>query len=68
MLAEFGAIGALIAGYLIFRQLGMVFGGSDNMVYGLTAVGTVAYGLYCKSLGSTTSYFHVHHNDSLGNH
>ena len=51
MLAEFGAIGALIAGYLIFRQLGMVFGWSDNMVYGLTAVGTVAYGLYCKSLG-----------------
>ena len=45
MLAEFGAIGALIAGYLIFRQLGMVFGWSDNMVYGLTAVGTVAYGL-----------------------
>ena len=51
MLAEFGAIGALIAGYLIFRQLGMVFDWSDNMVYGLTAVGTVAYGLYCKSLG-----------------
>jgi MFS family permease len=51
MLAEFGAIGALIAGYLIFRQLGMVFGWSENVVYGLTAVGTVAYGLYCKSLG-----------------
>ena len=51
MLAEFGAIGALIAGYLIFRQLGMVFDWSDKMVYGLTAVGTVAYGLYCKSLG-----------------
>ena len=51
MLAEFGAIGALIAGYLIFRQLGMVFGWEDNMVYGLTAVATIAYGLYCKSLG-----------------
>ena len=51
MLAEFGAIGALIAGYLIFRQLGMVFGWSDNVVYGLTAVATVGYGLYCKSLG-----------------
>jgi MFS family permease len=51
MLAEFGAIGALIAGYLIFRQLGMEFKWSDNLVYGLTAVGTVAYGLYCKSLG-----------------
>jgi MFS family permease len=44
MLAEFGAIGALIAGYLIFRQLGMVFGWEDNMVYGLTAVATIAYG------------------------
>ena len=51
MLAEFGAIGALIAGYLIFRQLGMVFDWSDKMVYGLTAVATIAYGLYCKSLG-----------------
>ena len=51
MLAEFGAIGALIAGYLIFRQLGMEFKWSDNLVYGLTAVATVAYGLYCKSLG-----------------
>ena len=51
MLAEFGAIGALISGYLIFRQLGMVFSWSDNAVYGLTAAGTVAYGLYCKSLG-----------------
>ena len=51
MLAEFGAIGALIAGYLIFRQLGMVFGWSDNVVYGLTGAATVGYGLYCKSLG-----------------
>ena len=51
MLAEFGAIGALIAGYLIFRQLGMVFGWDDNVVYGLTAVATIGYGLYCKSLG-----------------
>ena len=51
MLAEFGAIGALIAGYLIFRQLGMVFEWTDIVVYGLTAVATVGYGLYCKSLG-----------------
>ena len=51
MLAEFGAIGALIAGYLIFRQLGMVFGWGDNIVYILTAVATVGYGIYCKSLG-----------------
>ena len=51
MLAEFGAIGALIAGYLIFRQLGMVFGWSDTIVYALTAVATVGYYLYCRSLG-----------------
>ncbi len=51
MLAEFGAIGALISGYLIFRQLGMVFGWGDGVVYGLTALATVGYGLYCKSLG-----------------
>ena len=51
MLAEFGAIGALIAGYLIFRQLGMVFGWSDTIVYALTAIATVGYYLYCRSLG-----------------
>ena len=51
MLAEFGAIGALIAGYLVFKQLGMVFGWGDNAVYLLTAVATVGYGFYCKSLG-----------------
>ena len=43
MLAEFGAIGALISGYLIFRQLGMVFGWGDTIVYGLTAAATVGY-------------------------
>tara|TARA_Y100000588_G_C14192404_1_gene898607 strand:- start:383 stop:1699 length:1317 start_codon:yes stop_codon:yes gene_type:complete len=51
MLAEFGAIGALIAGYLIFRQLGMVFEWTDGVVYGLTAAATIGYGFYCKSLG-----------------
>jgi MFS family permease len=51
MLAEFGAIGALIAGYLIYRQLGMVFGWGDGVVYILTAVSTIGYFLYCKSLG-----------------
>ena len=31
MLAEFGAVGALLAGYLVFKQLGMVFGAdADN--------------------------------------
>lgn len=51
MLAEFGAIGALIAGYLVFKQLGMVFGWKDGVVYGLTAIATIGYYLYCKSIG-----------------
>ena len=51
MLAEFGAIGALISGYLIFKQLGMVFGWSDGVVYGLTLAATIGYGVYCKSFG-----------------
>ena len=51
MLAEFGAIGALIAGYLVFKQLGMVFKWTDTIVYILTALATVGYGIYCKSLG-----------------
>ena len=51
MLAEFGAIGALIAGYLVFKQLGMVFGWQDGIVYGLTAAATIGYYAYCKSMG-----------------
>ena len=51
MLAEFGAVGALISGYLIFRQLGMVFEWSEVVVYGLTVAATAGYWFYCKSLG-----------------
>jgi MFS family permease len=51
MLAEFGVIGAAIAGYLIFKQLGMVFGWSDGLVYGVLAASVIAYGVYCQSLG-----------------
>jgi MFS family permease len=51
MLAEFGVIGAGIAGFLIFKQLGGVFGWSDMIVYGLLAVSVLAYGAYCRSLG-----------------
>jgi MFS family permease len=51
MLAEFGAIGAAIAGFLIFKQLGSVFKWHDGVVYGLLAVSVIAYGAYCKSLG-----------------
>ena len=51
MLAEFGVIGAAIAGYLIFKQLGMVFGWSDGVVYGLLIASVAGYGVYCQSLG-----------------
>jgi MFS family permease len=51
MLAEFGVIGAFIAFFLIFKQLGGVFAWSDTIVYAVTGASVVAYGLYCQSLG-----------------
>jgi MFS family permease len=51
MLAEFGVLGAALAGFLIFRQLGQVFGWSDVVTYGLLIASVIAYGLYCRSLG-----------------
>ena len=51
MLAEFGVIGAAIAGFLICKQLGMVFDWSDGIVYGLLIASVAAYGFYCQSLG-----------------
>ncbi len=57
MLAEFGVIGAAIAGFLIFKQLGMTFGIPDLIVYGLMAVSVIAYGVYCQSLGRPMMIF-----------
>ena len=51
MLAEFGAVGAAIAVYLIVAQLGQVFGYSVNVTLIVTGVLAVAYGVYCQSLG-----------------
>jgi len=51
MLAEFGVAGALIASFLIFKQLGDVFGWEDAAVYFLISVSIVFYGVYCQSLG-----------------
>jgi MFS family permease len=51
MLAEFGYVGALIAAYFVFKQLGMVFGWNDNFVYFLTTATAAGYGVYCNSLG-----------------
>lgn len=51
MLAEFGVIGAAIAGFLVVKQLGIVFGWSNAVVYSTLAILLIAYGLYCKSPG-----------------
>jgi hypothetical protein len=51
MLAEFGVIGAAIAGFLVCKQLGMVFGWSNGVTYGVLAVAVVVYGIYCRSAG-----------------
>lgn len=51
MLAEFGAIGALIAFGLIFMQIGQVFSWPLGVVIALVAATTIGYGLYCRSLG-----------------
>jgi MFS family permease len=51
MLAEFGVLGAALAGFLVLRQLGEVFGWPNPLTYGLLAVAVVAYGLYARSWG-----------------
>ena len=51
MLAEFGVLGAALAGFLVFKQLGMVFGWPQSVTWILLIVSVVAYGVYCRSLG-----------------
>ena len=51
MLAEFGILGAAIASFLIFKELGNAFGWGDPLVYGLMIAAIIGYGIYCKSLG-----------------
>ena len=51
MLAEFGIVGAFLASFLIFREVGGVFALSNYVVWTLIIVSVVAYGLYCQSLG-----------------
>jgi len=51
MLAEFGVIGAFIAFFLIFKQLGMVFGWSNGVTWGIILVTVIGYGVYCQSIG-----------------
>lgn len=51
MLAEFGVLGAAIAGFLVFKQLGMVFAWPSSVVWALLGISVAAYGLYCRSWG-----------------
>lgn len=75
MLAEFGAIGCLIASFLIVKQLADTFrldkylidnfdvAAADGamyanyVVYGIVAVTTIAYMVYCQSLGRPLMIF-----------
>jgi len=59
MLAEFGALGALIASYLIFAQLQQVFQWDTWMTWTLTGVTVVAYALYSRSAGRPLMIFLV---------
>jgi len=51
MLGEFGVVGAFIAFGLIFGQLGQVFGWSSTVTLAIIVVLTIAYGIYCQSIG-----------------
>lgn len=52
MLAEFGTAGAFIAFYLIFAQLGQVFGWSSMVTWVLVGASVVGYGFYSRSFGN----------------
>lgn len=57
MLGEFGVIGAAIAGFLMFKEIGNVFEIPDLYVYIALGVAVVGYGLYCQSLGRPLMIF-----------
>jgi hypothetical protein len=57
MLSEFGAVGAAVAFGLILWQLGEVFGLGGGVVLGLTALVTVAFGVYTRSVGRPIMLF-----------
>ncbi len=66
MLGEFGAIGAALASFLVIKQLVETYNGSlagpdgkipDLVVYGLVAVSSIGYGVYCRSFGRPLMIF-----------
>ncbi len=52
MLAEFGTAGAFIAFYLIFAQLGQVFGWSGAVTWSLIGASVAGYAFYSRSIGN----------------
>lgn len=51
MLKQVGGLGMLIIALMIFSELGRVAGFSTAIVYGLTALTAIGFGVYTKSLG-----------------
>jgi MFS family permease len=51
MLAEAGALGALIALAMVVLQIGQIFGWASALSWGIVLALTVAYGFYTRSLG-----------------
>lgn len=52
MLAEFGTLGALIAFYLIYSQLGSVMSWPSAITFGLIIATTAVYAFFSRSLGN----------------
>ncbi len=52
MLAEFGTPAAFIAFYLIYAQLGQVFGWSGSLTWSLIAATVIGYAVYSRSFGN----------------
>ncbi|MFV1996312.1 MAG: sugar MFS transporter, partial [Verrucomicrobiales bacterium] len=52
MLKEVGAIGFLIISYLLFNELGRVFGFPQAVVYALIAATVIGVGIYTRGLGA----------------
>jgi MFS family permease len=51
MLAEAGAISALVVAFMMISELARVFGWGDGLKWGLIAAMTIGYGLWSRSAG-----------------
>jgi len=51
MLAEAGAISALVVAFMMISELSRVFGWGDGLKWGLIAAMTIGYGLWSRSAG-----------------